>query len=149
MVAAAVLLIAIMGLMSIMNQAVHATAIGHRRTVAAFTRQALLDRVAVTPRDRLAMLTRDGFRLDACYDLEGQVIESNPTLAADFESSEACAAAVYRSWLHVEAVAAPTPFPGARAFRVRTYAERVDPGCDEDDRYGSVHCVAADTLLTD
>jgi hypothetical protein len=147
MVAGLIILVALLGFVASMNDAAHATAVGHRRTVAAQLRGALLDRLAVTPRDRIAALPANKWIVDGCYDLDATLVAANSTLAASFACPTA-PAPQYRSWIRVE----PHVDAAGNALRtwaVRTYVERSDQGCDDVHRFTSLYCVAGDVLLTD
>jgi len=150
MVAGVIVLVALLGFVSSLNEASHANAVGHRRTVASHLRTALIDRMAVMPRDQidslvtsfggsLAPATATPWVVDSCYDVGAQQLTSNTGLNAAF----ACGTdARYRSWLQV--------VPGGnRTWMVSTYTERIDSGCTSANRYASLYCVAADLLLTD
>lgn len=139
MIAGAVLLIAVTGLGVTVTNAAGANATAHRRTVAAFARRELLERIAVTPRDRLALLAPGEWIIHGCFGRDAQRLAANDAGTTVF----ACpAATVYRTWLRVVTLAAP------RTWRVETYAERL-PGCAPADRFRRTDCVAADILLTD
>jgi Tfp pilus assembly protein PilV len=153
MVAAVVVLVALLGLVACLNEAAHANAVGHRRTVATQIRAALLDRLAVMPRDQMEILvtnaggssgsppTSTGWLVDGCYSLDGQLLASNSYGAG--AAAFACGSdARYRSWLKVE--------PGGnRTWLLRTFAERTDLGCAPGNRYTALYCVAGDLLVTD
>jgi hypothetical protein len=139
MIAGSIILVALLGFVTAMNGAARSTALGHRRTVASHLRTALLERMAVTPRDRIQTMTADAWVVDGCYDTDARLVASNATLDAGFECPEE---ADYRSWLRIE--------PGAtRMFAVRGYVERTDAPCKPEDRFASATCAAADLLLTD
>jgi hypothetical protein len=147
MVAGTIILVALLGFIASMNDAAHATAVGHRRTIAAQLRATLLDRLAVSPRDRIAVLPANQWIVDGCYDLNATAVATNPSLAAGF----ACpvqGTPLYRSWIMVEPHADPTGNP-LRTWAVRTYVERTDQGCTPASRFASLYCVAGDVLLTD
>jgi Tfp pilus assembly protein PilV len=139
MIAGAIILIAILGFIVTMSEAARSTGIGQRRTVASQLRTAVMERIAVTQRDRMALLPTNEWRIDACFDGASRLVSQNAALSSDF----ACPArAVYRSWLRVE--------PSLdRSWAVRTYAERVETPCAPADRYRALYCVATDVLLTD
>jgi Tfp pilus assembly protein PilV len=142
MIAAALLLIAMVGFLGTLNTAARSTGVGHRRTTAAFLRQAVVDRVTVTPRDRLSTYPASTWLVDACYDVNSQLLPggSNTGYSATF----ACpTGTMYRTWLYV------VPDMTNRRWQVNVYAERTDGGCSSADRYRSIDCVAADLLLTD
>lgn len=139
MISGTIILIAIIGFVATMSEAARSSAIAQRRTVAGQLRTAVVERVAVTQRDRMALLPQNEWRTDACFDGASRLVSQNAALAADF----ACpAGTVYRSWLRVE----PTL---NRTWAVRTYAERMETPCAPADRYRALSCVAADVLLTD
>lgn len=148
MCAAVVLLVAIIGLVAVMNTAASATAVGHRRTVAAHIRQAVIDRVLVTPRDRLESFASEAWIIDGCYDVESQQPDATWTNSARSTSFACPEGTRYRTWFRVE----PDVDPMARQWQVLTYAERMngaEAGCTSDQRFSSVACVGADLLLTD
>lgn len=144
MIAGVIILVALLGFVGSMNEAARATAIGHRRTVAAQVRTALLERMEVTPRDRVQSMVADTWTVDACYDMEARVVATNAAQSTTFTCPDT---ALYRSWLRVEPSTAGAA--GTRTWMVRTYAERLESPCDPAQRYSTTSCVAADLLLTD
>jgi hypothetical protein len=139
MVAGSVILIAIIGFVATTSEAARSNAVGQRRTVASQLRTTVVERIAVTQRDRMALLPPNEWRTDACYDELSRLLAQNAALTSDFVCP---AGTLYRSWLRVE--------PSLeRTWTVRAYAERADTPCPPDDRYRSLYCVAADVLLTD
>jgi hypothetical protein len=139
MIAGAIILVAIVGFIATMNEAARSSAVAQRRTVSSHVRTALVERLAVTQRERLLALPADEWRIDACYDGWSRLVAQNATLAAGFACPDG---SLYRSWLRIE--------PSAeRTWAVRAYAERMDAGCAAADRYRSLSCVPADVLLTD
>jgi Tfp pilus assembly protein PilV len=145
MVSAVILLIAVVGFLAAMRDAVNATAVGHRRTEATLLRTGLIERLTVARRQVVADLAGVGWRLEGCYDVEARLVGENTTWAAAY----ACpSTASYRRWLSVSAT------PGVagvdqRAWAVALYVERIDQGCDPTTRYGSIGCTGADLYLTD
>jgi Tfp pilus assembly protein PilV len=150
MVAAVIVLVALLGFVTSMNEASHANAVGHRRTVESHLRTALIDRMAVMPRDQIDSMvasfggnsstpTDTEWVVDSCYDVDAQQLTTNASQTTTFVCGDD---AKYRSWIRID--------PGGnRTWMVRTYTERTDAGCTQENRYASMYCVAADLLLTD
>jgi hypothetical protein len=148
MAAAVILLVAIVGLVAVMNTAASATAVGHRRTVGAHIRQAVIDRILVTPRDRLETFASETWIIDGCYDADSRQPSASYVNAGRTTSFSCPDGSRYRTWFRVE----PDVDPMARRWTVLTYAERMngaDAGCTPDTRFSSVACLGADLLLTD
>jgi hypothetical protein len=139
MIAGAIVLVAIVGFIATMNEAARSSAVGQRRTVASHVRTALVERLAVTQRERLLLLPTGEWRIDACFDGWSRLVAQNGALASGFTCPDG---SLYRSWVRIE--------PSLnRTWAVRAYAERMDAGCAAADRYRSLSCVPADVLLTD
>jgi Tfp pilus assembly protein PilV len=139
MIAATIVLIALLGHIGTMNTAARATAVGHRRTVASHLRTSVLERLAVTPRDRVAMLTPNEWVIGNCMDIDARPLAANEALAVAF----ACPpGTMYQSWVRVDPA-------GIRTWAVHAYVERIDSPCPRERRYGSLSCVAGDLYLTD
>jgi Tfp pilus assembly protein PilV len=139
MIAATIVLIALLGFIGTMNTAARATAVGHRRTVASHLRTAVLDRFAVTPRDRVATLTPNAWVVGGCMDIEARPLATNDALLIDFVCPPGT---TYQSWVRVDPA-------GTRTWAVHAYVERTDSPCPRERRYASLSCVAGDLYLTD
>ena len=119
---------------------------GHRRTVGTHMRQAVIDRVLVTPRDRIETFTPSEWIIDGCYDVESRQHGAGWTNDARSTAFSCPEGTRYRTWFRVE------PQAGVREWRVLTYAERLDganAGCTPEQRFSSIACIGADLLLTD
>jgi Tfp pilus assembly protein PilV len=140
MIATAILTIASLGLMQSAIVATTSNALAHRRTSLTLLRGATVDRLAVTPRTTLAALAADTWYVDACWGADAQPTGTNGAYATSY----ACpAGSAYRTWLQV------TPAASGAAWKVSTYAERIDPGCSAAARASSSACSATDLILTD
>ncbi len=142
MVAGVLILVAMLAFVGTMRNAADSTAVGHRRSMAALARTALMDRLTLTPRDRYGAMTLGTWLVDTCYDVSGQVTTQNSAGSATFS----CASSdTYRTQVMVESA-------GTRQWAVHGCAERIGPGdscCPGASRYTSLSCVAADVFLTD
>jgi len=139
-IASAILMVAMVGLMGTIRYAARANGIAHRRTVNSFLRSSLLDRMAVTPRASLAFYPSGTWVIDNCLDGASSELGRNTTPPS---STYACPTGwSYRRWINV------TP-NGTSSWRVGVYVERMDDGCTAANRYASVGCLAADLFLTD
>jgi Tfp pilus assembly protein PilV len=147
MCAAAILLVAIVGLVAVMNTAASATAVGHRRTVGTHLRQAVVDRMIVTPRDRIEReVPTATWLVDTCYDVDSRPLAVN-TAVPRANPFDCPTGTLYRTWYRVEPHATEV-----RRWTVLTYAERMNggvAGCDAAHRFSSVACLGADVILTD
>lgn len=149
MIASVILIVAVVGFMGAMRNAVNATAVAHRRTESALLRTGLMDRLMVSRRtwlDPPLGPPPGGWVTESCYDVDARPVADNSTL---WDPAFACpAAALYRRWISV----LPVPDGGGqpqRVWRVSLFVERIDNACTPATRYQSIGCVAADMLLTD
>lgn len=146
MIAAAVLLVAVVGFVGAVREAVNATAVAHRRTEGTLLRTGLVERLTVARRDVLAPIAGRGWLLESCYDVDARPTGDN---SAAWSDSFACPDGTqYRRFVSAAAV------PGAggidqRVWSVNLYVERVDQACTPATRYESLGCVGADLYLTD
>jgi Tfp pilus assembly protein PilV len=147
MIALAIMLVAIVGFIGAMREAMNATAVAHRRTESTLLRTGLIERLTTTRRSVI-----DGFadaartwRIESCYDQNAKLLGSNTTFAAAYTCPDG---AVYVR--HIGAAPVPDA-TGAdqRVWSVAIYVDRTDRPCTPDTRYQSVGCVGADLYLTD
>lgn len=145
MIAGVVLLIALLGFAGMASTSATSTAVAHRRGAAAYMNTGLLDRYLVATRTTYASIPAATWLVDNCYDMNGQVVESNTAYSTTF----ACNMAnnpYYLTWINLS---------GTGPWALSVYAERIDPGCtDPADatraaRYSSLACVATDLFLSD
>ncbi len=140
MVAATIMLVAMIGIVTAVNFSSVASGIAHRRTMSNLLRTYVAERHALTKRDTLDVLptaSQNVWIVDQCWDAWGQRTANNAALNVAFSCN-----GTYRSFIEIDPL-------GARTWRIRTYVERSNPGCVPGDRYSSIHCVAADSYLTD
>lgn len=146
MISSVILLVAVLGFMAAMREAVSATAVAHRRTEATMLRTGLLERLSVSRRDLLSPIAGRGWLIESCYDVDARPIGDNATL---WDAAFACPAnTLYRRM--VSATAVPDATGAAqRIWAVSIYVERTDQGCTPATRFQSIGCVGADLYLTD
>lgn len=139
MIAGVVLLVALLGFAGMASTSAASTGVAHRRSSAGYMNAGLLDRYLVSSRSAYGSITASTWIVDSCYDINGQVVQSNPLYSATFACDPANRP-YYRTWISIS---------GAGPWVLSTYAERIDPGCAAADRYTSLACVAADVYLSD
>ena len=145
MIAGVVLLVALLGFAGMAGTAATSTGVAHRRGEAAYMNTGLLDRYLVSTRATYANIPAGAWLIDSCYDINGQVVESNTGYSTTFACNPANQP-YYQTWLNIS---------GTGPWALSVYAERIDPGCTfatdatRSLRYSSVACVAADVFLTD
>jgi type II secretory pathway pseudopilin PulG len=146
MIAASILLIAVIGFVGAVREAVNATAVAHRRTEATLLRTGLVERLTVARRDVIVPIAGQGWLLESCYDVDARPTGDN---SSTWSTTFSCPTGTqYRRYVSAAAV------PGAggidqRVWSVNLYVERVDQGCSPATRYQSLGCVGADLYLTD
>jgi hypothetical protein len=141
MVSMVILIVCMLGFIAMMQHVLASNATAHRRTVGSFTRGALLDQLAVTPRRVLGTVPANQWLVDECYDIHARTTGTNQLRTADYTCPDT---SYYRRWLRVAPLAGVT-----NAFDVGVYVERIDNGCTPETRGASVGCVAADLFVTD
>lgn len=148
MIAGVILLVALLGFAGMASTSAASTGVAHRRGATAYMITGLIERLMVAPRTPYVQVPQDTWIIDNCYDINGQVVASNPLRpppAAPPSTTFTCPTAppnpaYYRTWLRLS---------GAGPWALSVYAERIDPGCTVATRYASLACVAADLFLTD
>jgi len=147
MISSVILLVAVVGFLGAMREAMNATAVAHRRTEATLLRTGLVERLTVGRRDFVSALAGQGWVVESCYDINAVPMAAgeNPgATTGTWTAGFACpAASVYRRLLQVTAV------PTQRIWRVALYVERIDQPCTAATRNSSLGCVSADLYLTD
>lgn len=139
MVAGVVLLIAVLGFAGMASTSATSTSVAHRRGSTSYMNAGLLDRYLVASRSTYSAITPGTWLVDRCYDINGQVVESNTAYSTTFACNPANAP-YYRTWISIS---------GTGPWLLSTYAERIDPGCTPATRYSSLACVGADVYMTD
>jgi Tfp pilus assembly protein PilV len=145
MIAGIILLVALLGFAGMASTSAASTGVAHRRGAAAYMNTGLLDRYLVATRTAYGSIPAGTWLVDTCYNVDGQVLESN----AGYSTTFACNVAsqpYYQTWINIS---------GTGPWALSVYAERIDPGCTDPadatraKRYASLACVAADLFLTD
>ncbi len=146
MIASVIIIVAVIGFIGAIREAVNATAVAHRRTEATLLRSGLIERFSVARRNLVDTAAGQGWMIESCYDAEARLLApANTALAAAY----ACpAGAAYAR--HLSAVAVPDAAGLAqRVWTVAIYVERLDRPCTPVTRFQTLGCVAADLFLTD
>ncbi len=146
MISSVILLVAVVGFVGAIREAVNATAVAHRRTEETMLRTGLIERLTTARRDFLAPLAGQGWVVESCYDVNAQLLGDN---GGAWSAAFACPAeTTYRRL--ASATAVPDAAGNAqRVWSVNLYVERTDQACSPATRYQSLGCVAADLYLTD
>jgi Tfp pilus assembly protein PilV len=151
MIASVILIVAVIGFVGAMREAVNATAVAHRRTEATLLRTGLLEKMTVARRDIVAPLAAaGGWMVESCYDVNALPLGDNPGVTGGaWDPAFACPAGwMYRRIVSAAAVPDPAGNP-QRIWTMAVYVERTAQGCTAATRYQSLDCVGADLYLTD
>jgi prepilin-type N-terminal cleavage/methylation domain-containing protein len=145
MVAMALMLIATVGFVGAIREALNATAVGHRRTETTLLRTGLMERLSVARKSTIDAAAGAGWMVESCFDGDTNWKATNTGNATGFTCPDGT---VYVRHLSVTAV--PDAAGGdQRVWSVAVYVDRAESGCTPETRYASPVCAAADLFLTD